>query len=87
MNFKSIYFRLASLDYMVASEGIGLVIVDSIASLIRKEYDTRYVKGLSDRSCYLAKQANLLKYVYYHGIVVMLYHLRRLAQDYNIIVR
>jgi RAD51-like protein 1 len=61
--------RLMSLDFTVASEEIGLVIVDSIASLIRKEYDTRSVKRISDRSCYLVKQATLLKC---------------LAQDYQI---
>lgn len=58
---QSLNKRLQSLDELIASYNIGLVIVDSIASLIRKEYDVRTTRGAADRSSMLVWQASLLK--------------------------
>ena len=53
--------RLESLDALVASGGIGLVVLDSMASLLRKEFDTRQQQGRADRSALLSRQASMLK--------------------------
>ena len=46
---------------MPDSQGVGLVVVDSIASLVRKEFDTRSGRGVAERTAVLAKQASRLK--------------------------
>lgn len=53
--------RLETLDEVVVSRNIGLVVVDSIASLVRKEFDTRSSKGVAERASLLTKQASRLK--------------------------
>lgn len=75
--------RLDTLDLIVASESIGLIILDSIASLLRKEFDTRSSKGIFDRSSQLSKQATLLKYVYTYTRIMNVF-IRWIAEDYQI---
>lgn len=53
--------RLEMLDEVIVSHGVGLVVVDSIASLVRKEFDTRSSKGVVERAALLTKQASRLK--------------------------
>lgn len=53
--------RLETLDMLIAERGVGLVIVDSIASLARKEYDTRSKRGVAERAALLSKHAARLK--------------------------
>ena len=53
--------RLETLDLEIANRGIGLVIVDSIASLIRKEFDTRTERAVAERARLLGTQASRLK--------------------------
>ena len=54
--------RLESLDLLVGIGNIGLVLVDSIASLLRKEYDTRTSRGVAERSTMLLFLTTILKY-------------------------
>ena len=54
-------YRLESLDELVASNNIGLVVLDSVASLLRKEFDTRQPQGRADRAALLSRQASVLK--------------------------
>ena len=53
--------RLESLDLLIAEKDARLVIVDSIASLARKEFDTASKRGVTDRAALLSKQAARLK--------------------------
>lgn len=53
--------RLESLDLLIAERGAGLVIVDSIASLARKEFDTGSKRGVAERAALLSKHAARLK--------------------------
>ncbi len=53
---------LDQLDVIIAKTGAGLVVVDSIASLVRKEYDMATMKGVLERTNALMKQASRLKY-------------------------
>ena len=47
---------------LVGVGNVGLVLVDSIASLLRKEYDTRTARGVAERSTMLLHLATILKY-------------------------
>ena len=49
---------------LVGMDNIGLVLVDSIASLLRKEYDTRTARGVAERSTMLLHLATILKYIH-----------------------
>ena len=53
--------QLGSLDLLIAEKDVGLVIVDSIASLARKEFDTSSKRGVAERAALLSKQAARLK--------------------------
>lgn len=52
--------RLQNLESSIIAAGFGLVIVDSIASLIRKEFGS---KSSDKRADLLATEAALLKYI------------------------
>jgi len=62
---KFIHYRLNKLSQLVHTLEIKLVVVDSVASLVRKEFDTRQTDGNARRSALLCKQATILKYVCY----------------------
>ena len=53
--------RLDRLEETIVDKGIGLVIVDSIASLVRKEFDATSGRGVADRAALLSTQAARLK--------------------------
>lgn len=55
--------RLESLEEEIISKGVKLVIVDSIASVVRKEFDSQLQGNIQERNKYLAKEASLLKYL------------------------
>ena len=53
--------RLAQLEEIIVDKKIRLVIVDSIASLVRKEFDASSKRGVADRAALLNTQAARLK--------------------------
>ncbi|MGH0175098.1 UNVERIFIED_CONTAM: hypothetical protein FKN15_069643 [Acipenser sinensis] len=55
--------RLGALEEEIISKKAGLVIIDSIASVVRKEFDTSIPGNLSERSSLLSQEAATLKYL------------------------
>ncbi|XP_021467980.2 DNA repair protein RAD51 homolog 2 isoform X5 [Oncorhynchus mykiss] len=55
--------RLERLEEDIISSKAGLVILDSVASVVRKEYDTTLPGNLSHRSNLLGQEAATLKYL------------------------
>ncbi|KAM6202640.1 DNA repair protein RAD51 homolog 2 [Rhynchocyon petersi] len=55
--------RIESLEEEIISKGVKLVIIDSIASVVRKEFDTQLQGNLRERNKHLAREAALLKYL------------------------
>ncbi|XP_010880577.2 DNA repair protein RAD51 homolog 2 isoform X5 [Esox lucius] len=55
--------RLKRLDEDIISSKAGLVILDSVASVVRKEYDTSLPGNLAHRSNLLGQEAATLKYL------------------------
>ncbi|KAL0967607.1 hypothetical protein UPYG_G00254410 [Umbra pygmaea] len=55
--------RLKRLDEDIISSKAGLVVLDSIASVVRKEYDTTLPGNLTHRSNLLGQEASTLKYL------------------------
>lgn len=47
----------------IISKGIKLVIIDSVASVVRKEFDTQPQGNLKERNKFLAREACSLKYL------------------------
>lgn len=47
----------------IISKGVKLVIVDSVASVVRKEFDPQLQGNIKERNKFLAKEASLLKYL------------------------
>ncbi|XP_033103047.1 DNA repair protein RAD51 homolog 2-like isoform X2 [Anneissia japonica] len=58
---SSLLNRLETFEEEMITKGIKLIIVDSIASLVRKEFDNRLYGNLLKRTNLLAKQAAILK--------------------------
>lgn len=61
MTCKDLMKRLNKLKQIVDTLDIKLIVVDSIASLVRKEFDTRQKNGNVKRAALLCKQATILK--------------------------
>ncbi|XP_062037421.1 DNA repair protein RAD51 homolog 2 isoform X2 [Lepus europaeus] len=55
--------RIESLEEEIISKGVKLVIIDSVASVVRKEFDTQLQGNIKERNKFLAREASLLKYV------------------------
>ncbi|XP_062909017.1 DNA repair protein RAD51 homolog 2 isoform X1 [Mobula hypostoma] len=55
--------RVESLEDDVILKGVKLIVVDSVASVIRKEFDTQLQGNLSERSNLLLSEAAMLKYL------------------------
>lgn len=55
--------KLDMIEEDIIKYGIKLIIVDSIASLVRKEFDSRLQGNMIERTSLLAKQAATLKYL------------------------
>ncbi|XP_067847300.1 DNA repair protein RAD51 homolog 2 isoform X2 [Heptranchias perlo] len=55
--------RVESLEDDIILKGVKLIVVDSIASVVRKEFDTRLQGNLSERSNLLSSEAATLKYL------------------------
>ena len=58
---NTIVCRLQRLEEEVISKRVKLVILDSIASLVRKEFDSRVSRNLNERTALLSKEAAVLK--------------------------
>ncbi|XP_078518133.1 DNA repair protein RAD51 homolog 2 isoform X2 [Lissotriton helveticus] len=55
--------RIESLEEEIISKKVKLVIIDSVASVVRKEFDTNLQGNLNERSNFLNKEASTLKYL------------------------
>ncbi|XP_058423161.1 DNA repair protein RAD51 homolog 2 isoform X4 [Diceros bicornis minor] len=55
--------RIESLEEEIISKGVKLVIIDSIASVVRKEFDTQLQGNMRERNKLLAREAASLKYL------------------------
>ncbi|XP_051004326.1 DNA repair protein RAD51 homolog 2 isoform X2 [Acomys russatus] len=55
--------RLESLEEEIISNGVQLVIVDSVTSVVRREFDPQLQGNINERNKFLAKGASLLKYL------------------------
>lgn len=63
MTCKDLLECLDVLESVVPSRGVGLVIVDSVASLVRKEFDVSGGRGVMERTAFLLKVSAKLKYI------------------------
>ncbi|XP_064368564.1 DNA repair protein RAD51 homolog 2 isoform X6 [Dromaius novaehollandiae] len=59
----SVLKRIKSLEEEIISKKVKLIIIDSVASVVRKEFDTKLQGNLTERSNFLARGASLLKYL------------------------
>lgn len=61
--YKFCVYRIESLEEEIISKGVKLVIIDSVASVVRKEFDTQLQGNMRERNKFLAKEAASLKYL------------------------
>ncbi|KAM6393902.1 DNA repair protein RAD51 homolog 2 isoform 2-T3 [Pluvialis apricaria] len=59
----SVLKRIMSLEEEIISKKVKLIIIDSVASVVRKEFDTKLQGNLAERSNFLARGASVLKYL------------------------
>ncbi|XP_071600554.1 DNA repair protein RAD51 homolog 2 isoform X2 [Heliangelus exortis] len=59
----SVLKRIMSLEEEIISKNVKLIIIDSVASVVRKEFDTKLQGNLAERSNFLARGASVLKYL------------------------
>lgn len=59
----SLWSRLEHLEEDIISNGVKIIILDSIASLVRKEFDTRTTANITERTALLSKEAMMMKYI------------------------
>lgn len=60
---SSLWERLQRMEEDVISKRVKLIILDSVASLVRKEFDSRVSRNLNERTALLSKEAVILKYL------------------------
>ena len=58
---RNCFTRLQRLEEEIISKRVKLVILDSVASLVRKEFDSRLFRNLNERTALLSKEAAILK--------------------------
>ncbi|XP_049612012.1 DNA repair protein RAD51 homolog 2 [Syngnathus scovelli] len=63
MTCQDVLCRLERLEEIIISTRAGLIILDSVASVVRKEFDTSLPGNLMHRSNLLGKEASTLKYL------------------------
>ncbi|XP_061126158.1 DNA repair protein RAD51 homolog 2 isoform X2 [Syngnathus typhle] len=63
MTCQDVLCRLERLEEIIISTRAGLIILDSVASVVRKEFDTTLPGNLVHRSNLLGKEASTLKYL------------------------
>ncbi|KAJ7344728.1 hypothetical protein JRQ81_000678 [Phrynocephalus forsythii] len=59
----SVLKRIESLEEEIISKNVKLVVIDSIASVVRKEFDLKLQGNLKERSNLLTKEASILKFL------------------------
>ncbi|XP_064514426.1 DNA repair protein RAD51 homolog 2 isoform X2 [Pseudopipra pipra] len=59
----SVLQRIMSLEEEIISKKVKLIIIDSVASVVRKEFDTKLQGNLAERSNFLTRGASVLKYL------------------------
>nr|XP_028581264.1 DNA repair protein RAD51 homolog 2 isoform X3 [Podarcis muralis] len=59
----SVLKRIESLEEEIISKNAKLVVIDSVASVVRKEFDTKLQGNLQQRSNLLSREASILKYL------------------------
>ncbi|KAF4787881.1 hypothetical protein TURU_165033 [Turdus rufiventris] len=59
----SVLKRIMSLEEEVISKKVKLIVIDSVASVVRKEFDTKLQGNLAERSNFLTRGASVLKYL------------------------
>ncbi|NXO34654.1 RA51B protein, partial [Locustella ochotensis] len=55
--------RIMSLEEEIISKKVKLIVIDSVASVVRKEFDTKLQGNLTERSNFLTRGASALKYL------------------------
>ncbi|XP_066177476.1 DNA repair protein RAD51 homolog 2 isoform X3 [Sylvia atricapilla] len=55
--------RIMSLEEEIILKKVKLLIIDSVASVVRKEFDTKLQGNLAERSNFLSRGASVLKYL------------------------
>ncbi|XP_055394397.1 DNA repair protein RAD51 homolog 2 isoform X7 [Bubalus kerabau] len=76
--------RIESLEEEIISKGVKLVIIDSVASVVRKEFDTQLQGNVRERNKFLAREAASLKYLAEEfSIPVITEHLIELLVSYS----
>ncbi|XP_015447417.1 DNA repair protein RAD51 homolog 2 isoform X1 [Pteropus alecto] len=63
LNCDEVLQRIESLEEEIISKGVKLVIIDSVASVVRKEFDTQLEGNMRERNKFLAREAASLKYL------------------------
>ncbi|XP_019727093.1 DNA repair protein RAD51 homolog 2 [Hippocampus comes] len=63
MTCQDVLCRLERLDEIIISTKAGLIILDSVASVVRKEFDTTLPGNLLHRSNLLGQEATILRYL------------------------
>ncbi|XP_071414254.1 DNA repair protein RAD51 homolog 2 isoform X4 [Pithys albifrons albifrons] len=59
----SVLKRILSLEEEIISKKVKLIVIDSVASVVRKEFDTKLQGNLAERSNFLTRGASMLKYL------------------------
>uniref|UniRef100_A0A8C5TWZ7 DNA repair protein RAD51 homolog 2 n=1 Tax=Malurus cyaneus samueli TaxID=2593467 RepID=A0A8C5TWZ7_9PASS len=59
----SVLKRIMSLEEEIISKKVKLIIIDSVASVVRKEFDPKLQGNLAERSNFLTRGASVLKYL------------------------
>ncbi|XP_077178659.1 DNA repair protein RAD51 homolog 2 isoform X17 [Paroedura picta] len=59
----SVLKRIESLEEEIISKNVKLVVIDSVASVVRKEFDTKLQGNLLERNNLLTREASILKYL------------------------
>ncbi|NXB45697.1 RA51B protein, partial [Leucopsar rothschildi] len=60
---SSVLKRIMSLEEEIILKKVKLIIIDSVASVVRKEFDTKLQGNLTERSNFLTRGASVLKYL------------------------
>ncbi|MEE6492038.1 hypothetical protein FKM82_016457, partial [Ascaphus truei] len=55
--------RIETLEEEIISKGVKLFVIDSVASVVRKEFDTQLQGNLMERNNFLSREASSLKYL------------------------